>query len=332
MSRSAVARVVKAVVRKVTKKVTKKPATKKATKKAVKKPATKKTTKKVVKKTTTKKKVVKKAPVKKPAKKVVSKKKAVARAPKHKPETPLPVSRMLAAVSTVPVEPEQVKERASLGDQGSMEEAFSATALSKRDITRPYWACVAWRGKGRHKAPKLWRGYIGGVWSVSVHLSRRGRYLPDACVSGRILYARPCKTLEAAQQAAVEAFLSPLVGIYKFFEWARTASKARMAPVVGIKARLGRFDSVRARVAARTAPRNGRKGQPSMRVVEGGIKATAEEHRTAEKLVRALGIDVPEAPEVKRRAKDAGKAKAASVEASKLASFAQALNKKFRVG
>lgn len=89
-------------------------------------------------------------------------------------------------------------------------EAAEATQKSKQEPGTSFWACVEWRGHGKHRRPREWRGYLEGVWCATVRHARRGLFYATAIVAGTVIACAPFTTGRAAQVAALEAYLPPV--------------------------------------------------------------------------------------------------------------------------
>lgn len=88
------------------------------------------------------------------------------------------------------------------------EDAAQATRLSLEDPDASFWACSGWRGKGRYREPKQWRGYVKGLWCMQVTRAWRGLFYPAVIVAGVLTPLRPFTTGRDAQRAAYEELLA----------------------------------------------------------------------------------------------------------------------------
>lgn len=91
------------------------------------------------------------------------------------------------------------------------EDAQQATQRSLADPDASFWACTGWRGRGKHREPKEWRGYVKGVWCMQITRAWRGLFYPAVFESGALVPLRPFTTGRDAQRAAYEAYLGPTV-------------------------------------------------------------------------------------------------------------------------
>lgn len=95
-----------------------------------------------------------------------------------------------------------------INQQIAFEDACEATRKSREDPDASYWACVEWRGHGKYRRPREWRGYMNGLWCMTVRHARRGLFHAFIVEKGQIVPCAPCKTGVEAQTLAMESLLA----------------------------------------------------------------------------------------------------------------------------